>query len=98
MNLYLISQDENNGWDTYDSAVVSAETVEDAQKIDPSGCRIWSDEHRCWLFVFAEHTVLEPSKDSHSSWVNDINTVSVEFLGEYIGNESKVILASFNAG
>lgn len=37
MNLYLISQDENTGYDTYDSAVVAAETAEDAAKIHPDG-------------------------------------------------------------
>ena len=36
MNLYLISQDENGWYDTYDSAVVAAETVEAAREIEPS--------------------------------------------------------------
>lgn len=36
MKLWLISQNENNGWDTYDSAVVAAETEEDARKTHPS--------------------------------------------------------------
>lgn len=36
MNLYLISQDENTGYDTYDSVVVVAETIEQAQVCDPS--------------------------------------------------------------
>lgn len=36
MNLYLISQDENGWYDTYDSAVVAAETVEAAQRMEPA--------------------------------------------------------------
>lgn len=34
MKLYLISQDVNNGYDTFDSAVVAAKTEEDARKIE----------------------------------------------------------------
>lgn len=37
MNLYLISQTVNNDWDTYDAAVVVAETAEQAQAMHPSG-------------------------------------------------------------
>jgi len=35
MNLYLISQNVNRGWDTYDSAVVAAESEEAARSIHP---------------------------------------------------------------
>lgn len=35
MNLYKISQDVNDDWDTFDSAVVVAESAEDAKKIIP---------------------------------------------------------------
>lgn len=35
MNLYLIWQDVNNGWDTYDSAVVVAKTEEEARNMLP---------------------------------------------------------------
>lgn len=34
-NLYLIWQDENGDYDTYDSAVVCAETEEEARNIHP---------------------------------------------------------------
>lgn len=37
MNLYLIWQDENNDYDTYDSCVVCAESIEEACKIHPNG-------------------------------------------------------------
>jgi len=35
MNLYLISQDENYGYDTYDSAVVAADNEEAARMFHP---------------------------------------------------------------
>ncbi len=37
MNLYIISQEENNDYDTFDSAVVAAETPEEAAMIHPTG-------------------------------------------------------------
>jgi hypothetical protein len=37
MNLYLISQDVNTDYDTYDAAVVAAETEEEARNISPRG-------------------------------------------------------------
>ena len=73
MKLYLVSQDINKGYDTYDSVVVSAENEEDAKTV-MSFCKY--------------------------SWVeeNDKNKLQVEYLGEYVGDERKIILASFNAG
>lgn len=40
MFLYLLSQNQNGGYDTYDSCVVAAETEEEAREINPGG--IWS--------------------------------------------------------
>lgn len=37
MKLYLITQDENSDYDTWDSAVVVAKSKLDAKKIHPSG-------------------------------------------------------------
>jgi hypothetical protein len=44
MNLYLISQKENNGYDTYDSAVVVAENEDEARGMSPS-----YDSDESWL-------------------------------------------------
>jgi hypothetical protein len=41
MNLYLISQTENQDYDTYDAAVVAAETIDEAQKTHPSAIKDW---------------------------------------------------------
>jgi hypothetical protein len=57
--LYLLSQKENNNYDTYDSLIVCSDSIENACKIDPhdniypnssEGCEwggvsYWSD---CW--------------------------------------------------
>jgi hypothetical protein len=42
MKLWLIEQDSVSGYDTYDSAVVCAETEEDARHTHPSGF-IWKE-------------------------------------------------------
>lgn len=47
MNLYLISQTENEDYDTYDSAVVAAETPEDAARIHPDGSGSFGTWARC---------------------------------------------------
>jgi len=39
LKLWIIEQEENGGYDTYDSAVVAAMTEEEAKRIHPSGNR-----------------------------------------------------------
>jgi hypothetical protein len=45
MKLWIISQTVNRGYDTYDSAVVAAETEEEARNIIP-GSDSWEDARR----------------------------------------------------
>lgn len=44
MNLYLIEQNKNTDWDTYDSAVVLAENESEARLIHPDGRADWDGE------------------------------------------------------
>lgn len=37
MKLYLLTQNDNNGYDTYDSLIVCAENEKDAKTINPQG-------------------------------------------------------------
>jgi hypothetical protein len=50
MKLWLISQDANGDYDTYDSAVVAAPTAEYAQTIHPGGSGGWKQKsyNRTW--------------------------------------------------
>jgi hypothetical protein len=41
MNLYLIFQNVNKNYDTYDSAIVAAESEEEAKNIHPNGEFSW---------------------------------------------------------
>ena len=48
MKLYLISQKENDDYNTYDSAVVCAEDANDAATIHPDG-EVWEkDTYHTW--------------------------------------------------
>ena len=48
MNLYLISQDENNDYDTYDSVIVAAESEKTARLINPDNLWEWRDPYSSW--------------------------------------------------
>lgn len=92
MNLYLITPKEetnHGGWDTYDSAVVAAESAEAACQIHPSeGERL------------IKHTRAETWRSDYSSWVDSPSLVDAMLIGTAAPGitEEEVILASFNAG
>ena len=105
MKLYLLSQEVVTGYDTYDSAVVAAESEDDARTIHPS----WSVTHVTsgeWMGTYADNATTRKRGiagneylNEPDSWVRfiDIDKINVRFLGET--NEPRgVILASFNAG
>ena len=48
MKLWLVYQDENNGYDTYDSMVVAAESEDDARKTLPGTYEEWGREYSAW--------------------------------------------------
>lgn len=58
MNLYLISQDVNNSYDTYDSAVVAAESEEAARKIRPGEDELRPDA-RDWTWTKPENVTVK---------------------------------------
>lgn len=92
MNLYLISQDANNDYDTYDSAVVAAKSEDHARKAHPGGKATWirgkwreggSSHWHTWCM---------------SDWTTPEN-VTVSLIGQAVrGTKAGVVLASFNAG
>jgi hypothetical protein len=100
MKLWLISQEENNGYDTFDSAVVAAATEEAARRVVPSfgglGNRyIWGDNGKLYL-VWPDGT---QRLESFATWAQNLSAVQVKYLGEAAdGTEAGTVLASFNAG
>lgn len=103
MRLYVISQNVNNGYDTYDSAVVAANTEAEARRIYPShdgdsSQKFDEDLHR-WYWQ-AQDGVRHYLKYD-SDWVHDIRDVQVRCIGvlkDETITEPCCILASFNAG
>lgn len=84
MNLYLIFQEENIDYDTYNAAVVCAPDEETARNMHPGNgisheIDSWSRGFRCWC--------------------SSPNQVTVKYIGKANeGIEQCVILASYNAG
>lgn len=96
MKLYLVKQNINTGYDTYDSFICAANSEDEAKRMNPGGFRKWSDSKNCWMFQYVDGTE-EPDDDS--SWVNHIKNVKVKEIGKAIkGIKSGIICASFNAG
>ncbi|MEE8666884.1 MAG: hypothetical protein SOI13_01390 [Bifidobacterium mongoliense] len=90
LNLYLISQNVNNDYDTYDSAVVAASDEEAARRTSPSE----------WFDVVYEDKADAKSHDDKpdSTWTTADN-VSVKLIGTAAdGVEPGRICSSYNAG
>ncbi len=98
MNLYLISQDRNNGYDTYDSAVVAADTEEEAIRTHPQLLLFttrWNEEKSRWENLNNNGDYYEVGFDSWT-WPK---YVKVELIGMAVeGTKAGVIIASFHAG
>jgi len=85
MKLYRISQTINDGYDTYDSAIVAALTDDQAKEIHPSS-----------LYGTVE---LIDDDSNMGCWAYSVDQVKCEYIGEAVeGTLKGVILASFNAG
>ena len=87
LHLYRISQNVNNDYDTYDSAVVAAFSECDARSIHPDG--------------YAE--VVPEMEDSSNGYLLYAwclrKDVKVEYIGEAASDVKRgVVCSSFNAG
>ena len=93
MNLYLISQDVNDDYDTYISAVVTAATEEEAKRIHPRNL-LWDEEGGYWYSRNPDGTVWVRGC---SNWAHP-NHVKAICIGTSNGKMNGVICASYNAG
>lgn len=84
MKLWLISQDVNGGYDTFDSVVVAAEDEEAARLIHPSR-KEWPKK---------------PERVIGKDWADYPHQVQVECIGEAADDieAGTIILSSYNAG
>ncbi len=83
MKLWLISQDVNDDYDTFDGAIVAAETELFARCIHPYGNLVeWEREQK-----------------SYGCWAKSPDQVTAIQIGDALpGQKPGVILGSFNAG
>jgi hypothetical protein len=84
LNLYLVSQNENNHYDTYDSFVIACESEEEARHTNPQdGCVMPKKD---WLYLY-------------SSWCSSPDHVTVTYLGIADASvKHGIVCSSFNAG
>lgn len=99
--LYHISQTINNDYDTYSDAVVCAESIEKARRINPGGDKIhWHDEpkhiSKGWWDLTGPNGLIKP--DDSDAWC-PLKDVKVRVIG-IAGKKVKigVICDSFHAG
>ncbi len=102
MNIYLISQDVVDGYDTFDSAVVVAKNKDDARTIHPCSY-VTHVTNKKWMGTYASSVKHggEYEYISCREWVTleDISKVEVKLVGLADDTMPRgVILASFNAG
>jgi hypothetical protein len=92
MKLWVIKTKQHLGYDTYDSAVIAAETEQEARFTSPYG-DTWDGTH--WVTVVNGQTYRHSSLDS--GWCHP-DQVSVDYLGETSRDICGPIVSSFNAG
>jgi len=98
MKLYLIFQTINNGYDSYDSAVVAAKNEYEAVRIHPSDhTDEYDDERNCWYWTDERGERHYTKYDG--DWVRSIRDVKVRYIGEAAPDVFRgVVCSSFNAG
>ena len=92
MNLYLLTQDENNGYDTYDSCVVAADSPKDAVLIHPND-EVFGSDPMSKFEGWAKGT-----RRSYDTWCSSPEQVKVKLVGVAAEGITGVVCASFNAG
>lgn len=102
MKLYLLTQNLNNNYDTYDSCVVAAENEADARTIHPSEFVTHYKDNK-WFGTYSTKNgdEYETENGHYSSWVEftDIDKIQVTYIGESDKLIKRgVIISSFNAG
>lgn len=105
MNLYLISQTERKGYDTYDSAVVAAQTPEEARLTHPREWEplLWCEALKSWetpenisyFYVYPDRHWCYDRGD----WASHTSHVEVKLIGVASPSiKEGVVCSSFNAG
>jgi len=93
VKLYKLTQSRNNGWYTYDSAIVAANSKEQARTLIPSPFYFY-DDNAFWY----KYKNQEPKVEvGDPSWCHPRYVKAIE-IGTSDETEPHVVLASYNAG
>lgn len=91
LKIFRISQDVNNGYDTYDSAVVIARDENEARNIYPT--KEYDDS------VIQSDWAEQSRRRPYGAWCYAPEEVKVELIGvAKAGSVASVVVSSFNAG
>ena len=99
--LWKLSQDVNNGYDTYSSAVVVSQDPEAARRIHPArysdtGEAIYSFDnvHECWRSTYDDRLEI-----GHGGWCrpSDVKVVCIGEAASFL-EAGSVVCSSYNAG
>jgi hypothetical protein len=83
MRIYLLEQNDNNGYDTYDSCIVCAENEEEAKNICPDGKPFKETKNGNYF----------------NTWAKTKSSITCTEIGKAnVKQRYGIILASFNAG
>ena len=92
MLIFRISQNVNNEYDVYSSAIVVASSPEEAQMMHPDDDFVWNADLNRWCWTD------DPEQPGFSnSWVNP-DDVEVELVGVAHQPGKRILCASFHAG
>lgn len=95
LKIYLLTQKQNRGWDTYDSCVVVAASPEEARLMHPRGDRSWNGNG----WAYTDGTDPSTWRASEAGWAWHPDNVKAEEIGVTLADTApKVVCASFNAG
>lgn len=93
MKLYKLTQSRNTAWYTYDSAIVAANSKEEARKIIPSPFYFYKDDAFYYKYKNQEPKV----EATDPSWCHPKYVKAME-IGSSDETEPCLVLASYNAG
>ena len=106
--LWLLSQTENGGYDTYDSCVVAAVDEQSAKRIRPSGSGEFDERRQIWAYKGKDGWRYNPGDDGYDErndevgagdWATHPDQVTAKRIGVTSTEPpGTVICASFNAG
>jgi hypothetical protein len=98
MNLYLLTQTDNNGYDTYDSMVIAASSEEDAKHLSFIQCAAYTEGCN------PDYTTVEPVWRNYYpynyqyAFDNWHKHPTITLLATNALVEEGIVCASFNAG